>query len=186
MPYRVSCTPSIFQCFINDVLRDMLVHFVIAYISDSSSHEIHIQHIKRVLAYLLENQLDAKEDKCEFNVTTVSFLDYVFIQEGITMDQAKVTVVTGWPTSSNCFVRFAILNTKLPSWNRDAEEAFHKLITLFTTVPVLQHPDNAKPFVVEVDASESGWEQCYPSALERSQNYILWPFSLRSYGSSWQ
>lgn len=127
----------------------MLVHFVIAYISDSSSHEIHIQHIKRVLAYLLENQLDAKEDKREFNVTTVSFLDYVFIQEGITMDQAKVTVVTGWPTSSNCFVRFAILNTKLPSWNRDAEEAFHKLNTLFTTVPVLQHPDNAKPFVVE-------------------------------------
>lgn len=34
MPYGLSCTPSVFQCFINNVLRDMLEKFMIAYIND--------------------------------------------------------------------------------------------------------------------------------------------------------
>lgn len=43
-----SLVPSVFQCLISDVLRDMLGKFVIAYIDDiliyASSLEAHVQH----------------------------------------------------------------------------------------------------------------------------------------------
>lgn len=34
IPYGLSCTPSMFQNFINDVFRDLLCKFVIAYSDD--------------------------------------------------------------------------------------------------------------------------------------------------------
>lgn len=34
IPYGLSCAPSVFQCLTNDMLRDMLGKFVIAYIDD--------------------------------------------------------------------------------------------------------------------------------------------------------
>lgn len=81
MPYGLSFSPLVFQCFINDVLRDMLGQFVIAYISDiliySPTHQSHIDHVKQVLAHLLENQLYVQGEKCEFNVSAVTFLGYI-------------------------------------------------------------------------------------------------------------
>lgn len=45
--------PSVFQCFINDVLRQMLGEFIIAYIDVySRSLTEHIEHVKRVLLQL--------------------------------------------------------------------------------------------------------------------------------------
>lgn len=42
------------------------------------------------------------------------------------------------------------------TWNKAADEAFHKLKIAFTTAPILKHPDLTKPFIVEVDISETG------------------------------
>ena len=42
------------------------------------------------------------------------------------------------------------------SWTAEAEGAFIQLKRLFTSAPILSHPDPSLPFVVEVDASESG------------------------------
>ena len=41
-------------------------------------------------------------------------------------------------------------------WSAEANRAFDHLKTLFTSVPVLAHPDPSLPFIVEVDASEAG------------------------------
>ena len=41
-------------------------------------------------------------------------------------------------------------------WSAEANRAFEHLKTLFTSVPVLAHPDPSLPFIVEVDASEAG------------------------------
>ncbi|KAI3361705.1 hypothetical protein L3Q82_002064 [Scortum barcoo] len=41
-------------------------------------------------------------------------------------------------------------------WSEEAEKAFNRLRTLFTTAPVLVQPDPAQQFVVEVDASDIG------------------------------
>lgn len=42
------------------------------------------------------------------------------------------------------------------TWTEEAQAAFKQLKTLFTTAPVLSHPDPARQFVVEVDASDMG------------------------------
>lgn len=49
--HGLSCTPLAYQCFINDVLRDMLEKFMVTYTDDiliySPSMEIHVTHSKR-------------------------------------------------------------------------------------------------------------------------------------------
>lgn len=102
MPHGVSSTPSVFQCFMNDVLRDMLGKFVIAYIDDilaySSSFESHVDHVQQVLQRLLQHQLYVKGKKCEFHQRTISFLGYIIGPEGVSMDQSKVSAAVDWPT----------------------------------------------------------------------------------------
>lgn len=77
MLYGLACA-SVFQCFINNVLRDFLGKYVIAYINDiltySPKIEKHIQHIRAILQKLLKNHLYVKGEKCEFHVIRVSFL----------------------------------------------------------------------------------------------------------------
>lgn len=41
-------------------------------------------------------------------------------------------------------------------WTLAAEQAFTKLQEVFTSTPILKHPDPSKSFVVEVDALETG------------------------------
>lgn len=59
IPYGLSCAPSVFQYLINDVLKDMLGKFIIAYIDDiliySPSLDSHVHHVKQVLSSLLDN-----------------------------------------------------------------------------------------------------------------------------------
>lgn len=46
------------------------------------------------------NHLFVKEEKCEFHVTTVSFLGYI-IEQDLRADPAKVKAAINWPTPSN-------------------------------------------------------------------------------------
>lgn len=96
-------------------------------------------------------------------------------------DPAKVKAVTEWPTPTSQkllqrflgfanFYRQFILNysqvaapltcltsTKLPfQWTAEAEGAFNKLKSLFSSAPILVQADPSRPFIVEVDASDVG------------------------------
>ncbi|KAI4899208.1 hypothetical protein NFI96_032636 [Prochilodus magdalenae] len=172
--------------FINDVLRDMLGSFVIAYIDDiliySPDLPTHIQNVRRVLSRLLENQLYIKGEKCEFHQGSISFLGYIISPQGVVMDDRKVEAVTNWPIPRSVrelqrFLGFANFyrhfirsfssvaapltsllkgNAKNLAWNPKAEAAFNELKERFTSAPILGHPDPSKPFVVEVDASNVG------------------------------
>lgn len=42
------------------------------------------------------------------------------------------------------------------------DEAFEKLNTTFTTATIQKHPDPSKPFIVGVNASETGIEAVQP------------------------
>ncbi|KAI4899740.1 hypothetical protein NFI96_016540 [Prochilodus magdalenae] len=186
MSFGLRNAPSVFQSFINDVLRDMLGRFVIAYIDDilvySPDLPTHVQHVRRVLSRLLENQLYVKGEKCEFHLSSVSFLGYIISSEGVVMDDRKITAVANWPIPNSIrelqkFLGFANFyrrfirnfssvaapltsllkgNAKRLVWNPQAGSAFEELKRRFTTAPLLQHPDPTKPFVVEVDASNVG------------------------------
>ncbi len=101
MPFGLSNSPSVFQSFINDVFRDMLNRWVIVYIDDiliySNSLEEHTQHVRSVLERLIQYQLYAKGEKCEFDCTSTSFLGYIISHEGVAMDESKVKAVLNWP-----------------------------------------------------------------------------------------
>ncbi|KAL0151257.1 hypothetical protein M9458_053448 [Cirrhinus mrigala] len=186
VPFGLCNSPSVFQQFINNVLRDMLGRWCYAYLDDiliySKTLEEHTQHVRAVLWRLLAHQLYCKLEKCAFHQHTTTFLGFVISSQGVAMDPQKLEAVRSWPLPTslkqlqrfqgfaNFYRRFiqgfsataAPLTALTKPSRRDfqltpeAIQAFKKLCLLFTTAPVLIHPNPAKPFVVEVDASDVG------------------------------
>lgn len=64
---------------------------------DSNSLEEHIHHVRSVLKHLLQYELCAKAEKCEFHQTSTSFFWYIISQEGVARDEKKVKAVLEWP-----------------------------------------------------------------------------------------
>ncbi|KAI2644715.1 Retrotransposon-derived protein PEG10 [Labeo rohita] len=64
MPYGLANAPAVFQSFINEILKEFMNKFVIAYIDDiliySKTETEHVTHVHAVLSRLLENQLYVK------------------------------------------------------------------------------------------------------------------------------
>lgn len=186
MPYGLANSPSVFQSFVNEIFRDLLNSCVIVYIDDilvySKTREEQIQQVKTVLDRLLHHQLYVKAEKCEFHTTTTAFLGYHISPKGVEMDESKINAVTGWPAPTTNkelqrFLGFAhfyrrfirnystvaapltVLLRGKPrkfTWPENAQDAFKKLKSSFTTAPILKHPDPDLPFIVEEDASDCG------------------------------
>ena len=76
-------SPTVFQALVNDVLLDMLNRFVFVYLDDilffSRPAQEHVLHVRQVLQRLLENQIFEKAEKCEFHLSTITFLGYVIV-----------------------------------------------------------------------------------------------------------
>lgn len=111
----------------------------------------------------------------------MSFLGYILSVGQVKTDPANVKAVMEWPTPTSCkhlqwFLSFAnfyrrfiwnysqvvtpltrLTSTKLPfTWSHEADTVFTRLKDLFTTAPILIHPDTSKSFIAEVDASDIG------------------------------
>lgn len=186
MPFGLTNCPAAFQAFVNDVLREFLGRFVYVFLDDilifSPDLDTHVQHVRQVLQKLLHNRLFIKLEKSEFHTTNTTFLGFVISPQGLLMDQSKLTAVLDWPAPNTVkqlqrflgfanFYRRFIRNystvaapltgllrghpTKL-RWTPEAQQAFTDLKQRFTSAPVLTHPDPQQPFIVEVDASETG------------------------------
>eukprot|EP00833_Pecoramyces_ruminatium_P010577 jgi/Orpsp1_1/1184609/evm.model.c7180000090259.1 len=162
MPFGLKNAPATFQHFINDVLSDYLDDFVISYIDDiliySNSLEEHHEHVRKVLKKLLDNKLYVKLEKCEFDVTKTTFLGFVLSQDGLEMDKDKVKAILDWPIPTTVkevqsFIGLTYKKKCSFNWSPDQQKAFDKLKELFTSAPILRHPDSNKPFIVETDAS---------------------------------
>lgn len=98
MPYGLSNTPSVFQCLINDVLRDMLGRSIIHTLMISCLLCILRGACQPYLAgFAPSPQLYVKAEKCEFHRHMISFLGYAISQKGVIMDQSKVQAVVEWP-----------------------------------------------------------------------------------------
>jgi hypothetical protein len=102
MHYGLTNTPASFQQFMNDVFKDMLDVCVVIYLDDiliySDDPAKHNNHVRKVLHCLRTNNLYTKIEKCEFSVTTMSFLGFVISPEGLQMDDLKIQVIRNWPT----------------------------------------------------------------------------------------
>ena len=116
MPFGLCNAPGSFQAYVNDVIREYLDKFAVAYLDDiliySNTLEEHILHVRQVLKKLLEHGLFVKLEKCEFHVQKISFLGFVISPEGISMDPAHISTISDWPvprsvTDIQIFLGFA-------------------------------------------------------------------------------
>ncbi|KAL0165801.1 hypothetical protein M9458_037645 [Cirrhinus mrigala] len=173
MPYGLANAPAVFQSFINEILKEFINKFVIAYIDDiliySKTEAEHVAHVRAVLSRLLETQLFVKAEKCEFHIHQTSFLGYQVSHQGVKMDSTKVQAVTDWPqpTTVKELQRFLGFANFYRRFIRDYSTIASPLTSLLKNkpkklcwteeaTPILKHPDPDLPFVVEVDASDCG------------------------------
>ncbi|KAK1805736.1 hypothetical protein P4O66_002000 [Electrophorus voltai] len=186
LPYGLAMASSLFQAHINEVMREYLGRSVIAYIADiliySSSWNQHLQDVRAVFQTLLKNPPCCKAEKCEFHHREVDFLGYVIQEGSVCMQLAKMEAVKDWPRPCTCKVlqrflgftnfyrrfikNFSSIAKPLTGQLRgparqvrctsEVKRSFEGLKGAFITAPVLQQADPEKPFVVEVDASDTG------------------------------
>ena len=155
-----------------------------------------------VLSTLRDNQHKLKRSKCSFATSSVSYLGHVITAHGVAMDQDKVEAVSSWPQPhspwglkgflglAGYYCRFiqnyrtiaAPLTTLLRKaafvWSPEATEAFETLKTALSTAPVLQLPNFDNTFVVDCDASGTG----FGAVLHQGQGALAFfsrPFAAR-------
>jgi len=185
MPFGLSNAPSTFQALMNFVLKPFLRRCVLVFFDDiliySTSWTEHLQHLRAVFDVLREHQLHLKRSKCAFASLSVQYLGHVISAEGVTMDSSKVEAVQAWPQPRSSrglrgflglagyYRRFIqnfgsiaapltqLLKQDAFQWPVAAEAAFAALKAALSDAPVLHLPDFSKEFVVDCDASGSGF-----------------------------
>jgi hypothetical protein len=132
-----------------------------------------------VLTTLRQHRLAVKQSKCVFD--GVAYLGHVISASGVAMDPAKVEAVQAWPAPQTSrafrgflgladyyrkFIRnYGIIASPLTQllkkeafvWSPEATTSFTTLKQVLTTAPVLQLPNFDKPFIVNCDASSTGF-----------------------------
>ena len=184
MPFGLSNAPSTFMRVMNQVLRPFIGKFVVVYFDDiliySTSHELHLQHLREVLSALRAASLYTAVNKCIFLTEKVLFLGYVVSKDGISVDQSKVDAIRDWPPPTTLsatrsfhglasFYRrfiphFSTIMAPITdcmkggkfSWTEAATKAFKIIKEKLITAPVLALPDFSLTFEVHCDASKVG------------------------------
>ena len=147
----------------------------------SSSWSEHLQHVRLVLDALRAHDLHLKRSKCSFGSSSVAYLGHVISARGVAMDSAKVEAMASWPKPRSArgvrgflglagyyrkFIRdfgaiaaplTRLLRKEAFAWTTEAAEAFAALKQALSTGPVLQMPDFERQFVVDCDASGTGF-----------------------------
>jgi hypothetical protein len=184
MSFGLTCAPHTFQRVMNSSLAPLLKKCVLVFFDDiliySPTYEYHLVHMQQVFQLLQDQQWKVKLSKCSFAKREISYLGYVISEKGVSTSLAKVTTVANWPTQTikelriflglagyyRKFVQhFGIICRPLTDllkkniafvWTSDHELAFKTIKQAFVQAPVLAMPNFAKPFYVEIDASDVG------------------------------
>ncbi|GBG77513.1 hypothetical protein CBR_g23957 [Chara braunii] len=195
-----------FQNFVRKTrLAQSIVNYcVIVYMDDilvySSSYEGHVQHIELALHALRDAGFKVALEKCQFFLTTVSFLGHVVTDKGLQPEPQKVAAVRDAPvpttiTQVRAFLGLAsyyrrfikgfaaiagpvtnLLRKNQPLiWTPECDQAFSKLKAALISAPVLISPDPEKPFVLITDWQPEAilaiLAQVGPSGLENVVEY---------------
>ncbi|MBW0483618.1 hypothetical protein O181_023333 [Austropuccinia psidii MF-1] len=182
MPFGLTNAPASFQNLVNDIFSDFFDFFVV-YLDDivvfSSSEEEHCKHVASVLQILRDHNLFAKASKCVFHASSVEYLGYVILSEGLKMDSPKVQQILNWPQPKNikalqsflgfanlycCFIKnyskkisalTSLIKKDSPFiFKEEALSQFQILKEAFTTAPILSHFNPSLGTIVDTDASD--------------------------------
>ncbi|GBG66777.1 hypothetical protein CBR_g68763 [Chara braunii] len=171
-----------FQNFVRKtrLAQSIINYCVIVYMDDilvySSSYEGHVQHVEWTLHALRDAGFKVALEKCQFFLTTISFLGHVVTDQGLGPEPQKVAAVRDAPvpttiTQVRAFLSLAsdyrrfikgfvaiagpltnLLKKDQPLiWMSECDQAFLKLKASLILAPVLIRPDPEKPFVLITD-----------------------------------
>ena len=183
MPFGLTNAPATFQAYINEVLREHLDDFCVAYLDDilifSPDKELHVKHVRLVLDKLQAAGLYVKLEKCLFHVLEIDFLGYVLSTTGVSMEHDRVNTIRDWPEPksvkdvqiflgfANYYRRFIkrysyiaggltslLKKDRTFTLTPEALSSFNQLKDAFTSAPFLRHFDPSLPITVCTDASD--------------------------------
>ena len=181
LSFKLTNKSIFFQQYMNDVLWDFLNDFCQVYLDDiliySKTRKKHRNHVKLVLSWLCEAELQMNIQKCKFNVEETIFLKVIVSELDLHMNLSKVTVIVSWITLINLkeiqsFVRFVnfyhrfIKNfSKLVKsfiqltrknmsfvWNEICVQVFDNLKKQVSLISVLRHFDLKWQAILKIDA----------------------------------
>jgi hypothetical protein len=185
MGFGPSNCPAHFQSIMNEIFKSLLGKAVEIYLDDiviySLTIEEHWIHVKQALEILRLNKLFCKLEKCSFGSQSISFLGYIISNRGISMDPSKIRSILDWPAPTSLkqlqeFLGFCNFYRRfIPNfspitrpltlllqkdveyvWDPPQQSAYTRLKSQFDSASMLMHPNDAKPFFVETDASDFG------------------------------
>ena len=103
LPYGISSAPGIFQRVMENILRG--IPGVTVYIDDilitGPDDKRHLNSLKEVLSRLDKVGLRAKESKCKFMASSVTYLGYQIDRDGLHLMAGKVQAVNEAPSPRN-------------------------------------------------------------------------------------
>lgn len=162
------------ESFARNYLDDVVVF--------SRNMDEHIEHVRTVIAALTDANLRLRPEKCEFGLNRVVLLGHVITPQGIYIDEDRLSSLKSLPEpktpkqvmsvmgSFNFFRKMVpmfstiarpldVLRSVKPSkfvFTQEARDAFNTLKKLLCARVILSHPDFSHPFVVAVDAAQTG------------------------------
>ncbi|GBG90366.1 hypothetical protein CBR_g50614 [Chara braunii] len=195
-----------FQNFVRKtrLAQSIINYCVIVYMDDilvySSSYEGHVQHIEWAPHALRDAGFKVALEKCQFFLTTISFLGHVVTDKWLQPEPQKVVAVRDAPVPTTIaqvraflglasyyrrFIKgFAMIAGPLMNqlrkdqpliWMPKCDQAFSKLKATLISVPVLIRPDPEKPFLLitvwQPEAISTILAQVGPSGLESVVEY---------------
>ncbi|GBG73769.1 hypothetical protein CBR_g17109 [Chara braunii] len=105
MPFGLTNAPATFQRAMNDIFRDILEQYVLVYLDDilvfDRTLEEHLRHLRDVLDRLRRHGFYANLSKCRFAQHKVDFLGHYVSDQGLHMDDAKITAIAEWPAPTS-------------------------------------------------------------------------------------
>ncbi len=181
LSFKLTNKSIFFQQYMNDVLWDFLNDFCQVYLNDiliySKMRKKHRNHVKLVLSWLREAELQMNIQKCKFDVEETVFLEVIVSELNLRMNFSKVIVIVSWITSINLkeiqsFMRFVnfyhhfiknflklvklfIQLTKKNTsfvWNKICVQAFNNLKKQVSSVLILHHFDLKQQAILKINA----------------------------------
>jgi hypothetical protein len=103
MRFSLTNAQATLQAHIDDCLPPSIDDFTVCYLEDILIHwtneKEHEEHVRQVLRRLKEFSLHCKSEKCQFGVSEVRFLGFVFTPNGVGMESDRISTIGDWLTA---------------------------------------------------------------------------------------
>ncbi|KRY46609.1 Retrovirus-related Pol polyprotein from transposon 17.6 [Trichinella britovi] len=202
MPFGLCNAPGTFQQLMERTLSGLVGKSCLVYLDDiivfSTTEEEHLTRLEEVFQRLKGVGLKIKPQKCQLMKKKVVYLGHVITPEGIGTDSQKTAAVRQWRTPrcvrevrqllglASYYRRFIKDFARVAGplheltrkgekwqWGPRQEGAFTTLKNLLVSTLILGHPDFSRPFVLDVDASDTAIGPVLSQTMENGNQVVI-------------